>query len=421
MQGGGKKKMQPLKTMTAYLVSVCLALSGCVTSSGSGSGSSVGVGPQLSSFFGKQDHSAEPDRPKLDVIIPVFDPGLPEDETTYDEEGVWPELRRAEANRFAVKMKEALEATGAFGAVRVTPDKAATGDLYVIGRIVESNGEEVEIAIEVFDVSGKKWMDDTFDHEVAPEFHKNIRNKGKDPYDPVFAEAAKEIVEELNDHDTAELGTIRQLADLRFGASFSDQAFARHMKTDGGQVKLVSMPADDDPMLRRTRAIRVRDQLFVDGLQAQYQSFSQGMDASYSMWQEQSLQEVIAEREANQKAAGEAIMGVLLIGAAVLAAAAGARSDSYTGSTAGLAGAAVAGVGGAMMLSKSFQTSDEAKIHRDALNELGQSVDMELAPQVVQFEEKTVKLTGDAKEQFGQWREFLKQVYAVERTPETAL
>jgi hypothetical protein len=86
-----------------------------------------------------------------------------------------------------------------------------------------------------------------------------------------------------------------------------------------------------------------------------------------------------------------------------------------------MAGAVVAGVGGAAMLSKSFQTSDEAKIHRDALNELGQSVDVEMAPQVVQFEEKTVKLTGDAKEQFGQWREFLKQVYAVERTPETAL
>lgn len=187
--------MRTLKTMTAYLVSACLALSGCVTPSGSGSGPSAGVGPQLSSLFGKQDRSAEPNRPKLDVVIPVFDPGLPEDETKYDEEGVWPELRRAEANRFAVKMKEALEATGAFGAVRVTPDKTATGDLYVIGRIAKSNGEEIEIDIEVFDISGKKWMGESFDHEVAPEFHKNIRNKGKDPYDPVFAEAAKDIVE----------------------------------------------------------------------------------------------------------------------------------------------------------------------------------------------------------------------------------
>lgn len=190
---------------------------------------------------------------------------------------------------------------------------------------------------------------------------------------------------------------------------------------DGSQVKLVNMPADDDPMLRRTRAIRVRDQLFVDGLQAQYQSFSQGMNDSYAMWQEQSLTEVIAAREASQKSAGQAFVGALLIGAAVLSAVAGARSNSSSGSTAGLAGATVAGIGGAMMLSKSFQTSDEAKVHRDALNELGQSVDMELAPQVVKFEEKTVKLTGDAKEQFGQWREFLKQVYAVERTPETVL
>jgi len=73
------------------------------------------------------------------------------------------------------------------------------------------------------------------------------------------------------------------------------------------------------------------------------------------------------------------------------------------------------------MLGKSFQTSKEAKVHRDALNELGESIDVELAPQVVAFEQDTQKLTGTAKEQFGQWRAFLKKMYEQERTPEVEL
>lgn len=416
--------MPIFKKLTVYAVSASImmssTLSGCVTASSAGSGFSVG--PQLSSFFGKkEDHSQEQNRARLDVVIPVFDPGLPADTKTYEEKGIWPELRRAEANRFAVKLKDALEATGVFGAVRVTPDKNATGDLYVMGAIADSNGEDVEIDLVVADISGKIWLDDSYDHEVESAFHENIRNKGKDPYDPVFEEAAQDIVEELNSHKTAELDTIKKLTELRFGASFSENAFSEHMKVENGKATLISMPSDEDPMLRRTQAIRVRDQLFVDRLQTHYQAFSVGMNDSYAMWQEQSLLEIEAERAAKRKAAGQAVAGVLLLGLAALAGASASRSDNPNNQAMATTGAVVAGVGGLSMLSESFQTSEEAKVHRDALNELGQSVDMELAPQVVEFEDKTVELTGDAKEQFAQWRDFLKKVYALEGTPNTQL
>ena len=69
----------------------------------------------------------------------------------------------------------------------------------------------------------------------------------------------------------------------------------------------------------------------------------------------------------------------------------------------------------------SFKKNKEAKIHAEALEELGQSVDIALSPQVVEFEEKTQELTGDAKEQFTKWRVFLKEIYAVEKTPEVQL
>ena len=89
-----------------------------------------------------------------------------------------------------------------------------------------------------------------------------------------------------------------------------------YMNVDAGQFTLISRPSDDDPLLQRVRAIRVRDQLFIDGLQDNYAQFSEQMDESYLMLQKQSLFEIQARREATRKALGQAAGGVLLIGLA---------------------------------------------------------------------------------------------------------
>ena len=416
---------QYLKVLSALVLSAVVT-TGCQTTTGTSSG--IDIGPQLSSIInkamrlGKEPVSnSDPSRPRLDIVIPVFDPGLPDSGKEYETEGLWPELRRAEAIRFAQQLKIALEDTGEFGAVRVTPDKTATGDLYVLGKIKESNGEDVEIYLKVIDISGKTWMTDSYDHEVTTSFHKNIRNKGKDPYEPVFKAAAKSIVEELSYNDTAELKDIVRITDLRFGANFIEEEFAEHLTKTDNIYKLASFPSADDPMLVRTKAIRVRDQLFVDGLQDSYRSFSEKMDTSYIIWQEQSLLELEAKRETNMKAAGEAVGGILMIGLAVAAVAAGANSGDIDTSALATTAGVVGGVVGAKLLSDSFQTSEEAKVHRDALDELGESIDSDLAPKVVAFEEQTAELTGSAKEQFAQWREFLKRIYLEEKTPEKQL
>ena len=431
--------MKWLKKQFVYALSCAIVLSGCVTNNSGPNAGNVGaiVGPQLSSLFDlKRDAIIDEDKHKLDVIIPVFDPGLldddgkelatssqgdpfaPDEPKGSPSEQIWPELRRAEANRFAYQLKKAMDATGAFGAVRVTPDQTATGDLYVLGEILESNGEDVEIAIDVLDISGKSWFTRTFDHEVDPAFHKTIRNDGLDPYTPVFEKAANRIALELEEYTTEQLEQLAQLAELRFGASMSEDAFTEHLKFEDGTVSLASRPSDDDPMLNRTRAVRVRDQLFVDSLQEEYRTFNDRMAPSYMIWQEQSLAEIEARRAAQQKAAGQAALGVLAFGLAVLAAAAGARSNSSGGQGAGAVGAIAAGAIGASLIGESFQTSKEAEVHRDSLNELGESINVDLGPRVVEFEQQTLNLTGDAKEQFAKWRAFLQKIYLQEKTQE---
>ncbi len=406
-----------LKRLVAYALSFAIFLTGCTTNQSFPPPADTMVGPMPSSAYGvKGEITPDVNQTRLEVVVPVFDPGLSPEAENYEEDGVWPELRRAEANRFAYKMKLALEDTTAFGAVRVTPDDSATGDLYVKGTILESDGEDVEIRIDVIDISGRVWFARTFSHEVDDSFYKNPRTKGQDPYDPVFEKAAIEVAEELNDLSAADLQQLTQVTELRFGASLAEDAFVDHLETKNGRTTLRSFPSDDDPMLSRTRAVRVRDQLFVDGLQANYESFSQQMNDSYLIWQEQSLFEIQAERDAQLAAIGEVIGGIALIGLAVFGIFIGIDAGAFGGAL--LAGSAVAGTAGVGMIRSSFQTREEAQVHRDALQELGESINIDLGPQVVVFEEQTVELTGDAQDQFEQWRNFLQDIYDKEQALE---
>lgn len=409
------------KFFTVFLIHT-FVLAGCATKNTHITSDSIGPKPSSAQEKNQEQQDVALEQlPKIDVIIPVFDPGLPEDPEDNKKNNIWPELRRSEANRFAWKLKTALEETGKFGAVRVTPDSSATGDLYVLGKIEESNGEEVEIDLTVVDIRGEKWLDKSYEHTVSEEFFRDQRNKGKDPYNPVFEKAAQDIVKELKNHDNKELTNLHYLTDIRFGASFSDPAFGEFMGKKRGKIFLIAKPSEDDPMYRRIKSIRVRDQLFVDSMQSNYADFSSQMDKSYRMWQEQTLIEVKAARKAEQAKWANAIGGTLLIGLAVLSAVAGANSDSYSGSTAGATGAIIGGMAGAELIKESFKTSEEAKIHRDAINELGQSLDMELSPQVIAFQKQTVELTGDARQQFHQWRDFLQKIYEQETTPDLQL
>lgn len=406
-----------MRNLLGWLVCCCFLLTSCVTP-----GSSMRVGPKVSSAM-METAKVEPTvaKPKLDIIVPVFDPGIPEDYETQKEERIWPELRRAEAVRFALKMKEKLEATGQFGAVRVAPGTEATGDLYVIGKIIQSNGLDVEIAVDVVDISGVHWYSEEYEHEVPENFHQSIRNKDNDPYDPVFEAAAEDLVKRLKSADATELSLLKSVTEMRFGANFSEDAFSEYMKEKNGRIELVGLPSENDPMLERIRAIRVRDQLYVDNLQQHYESFNARMSPSYAVWLKQSQEAEIAYNEAKSRQTAQVVGGVLLAILGVGLAAASHNSGNYARSTGAMVGAGAAGIGSIMLFSEAFKSSSETKYHAETLEELGKSLDNELAPQVVEFEGQTRELTGSAEKQFAEWRHFLKEIYDQEKTPERQL
>ena len=92
---------------------------------------------------------------KLDINIVELDPGLSGDDALDRENGLWPELRRAESRRFAVKMMRSLNETNAFANVTVTTSAEFLADVVIEGTVKESNGEDVHLLINAKDATGK--------------------------------------------------------------------------------------------------------------------------------------------------------------------------------------------------------------------------------------------------------------------------
>ena len=402
-----------------YLVSL-IGLGGCLaTTTQSVSSTQNVVGPVASNQFGQTTQNTRKAPTsisdlQLEVAVLPFDPNIPDDPAELEKFRIWPELRRAESVRFALMLQSSLQNTGAFGAIRVVPGTQTTADLYIHGAIIKSNGEDVAIKILCKDISNRKWCSESFEHRVSEAFFRNLRNKGKDSYEPVFVEAADYIVRKLKKRDPSLLGSLPELKEIRFANSLSTETFGRYLTDENNYIQLTALPAETDPMLSRVRSIRVHDQLFVDRLQVHYQDFNDKMDDSYRVWQEQSLQDTKAEREARNKAQMRKFLGGVLIGLAALGAANADTSESAVASATALAG-------GLYALNSGFQYSNEARVHREALNELGSSIDVTLAPQVVNFENESTELFGDAQLQYEQWIGFLRKMYELEATPQVQI
>ena len=374
--------------------------------------SSGGTGPQYQYQNIVNLENIEP----FDVAIGVFNPGLESDATTYGEGGVWPELRRAESMYMAVQLRDTLTDSGNYGAVRVTPDFSSSADIYVKAKIEDSNGEDIKLKVTVSDSTGKVWIrNKTYSHRVKEITFTNPRNKDADnklkvdPYGPIYKQINQDIAKYVDRRINAKnADTIQTVTDIRFAQNFAPDAYSDILSERRGKYTLKGKPDSSDPMIKRIKNIQYRDQMFIDNMQASYNGFSSDMQASYRIWQQQSFAESKAAREAQSAAFWQGVAGAVVLAASVAAA---SSADSYDSSYySGIAGTAVAGA----LFAESFQSSEEAKVHRDALNEIAESIDGNLSPSVIEMEDTTVTLTGTAKEQSDQWRRILKKIYDAE-------
>jgi hypothetical protein len=345
-----------------------------------------------------------PDAELLDVGVVILDPGI---SSVEDEEQVYPEVRRAEATFMATELADVLAEQGGWGAVRVVPDERQFSDLLVRGTILQSDGEALELKIRVSDARGTVWLDKRYTGITSRYAYEQGTRTKQDPFLSVYRMIANDMLAAFQRLPAEERTTIRRVAEMRFARDFASGAFADYLNEDpSGQVTLRRLPSEEDPMLARVRGLRQRHYVFVDTLQGHYTGFSDDMYTPYQEWRKASYEETVALRELENEAKREMIAGGAAILAGIVAQSSGSRMTRSAG--------AIGVVGGGALLKRGLEKRAESNIHSLALEELGQSLDAEITPRVIELEDRTVRLTGNVEDQYDQWRELLADIYAAE-------
>ncbi|MGQ8364511.1 hypothetical protein [Glaciecola sp. 1036] len=440
MNNGSSSKIKQNK-MYVLLLAIVLFVSACQSTSTRNQPLLVGpVAPETSSKHQQKNvASLQNANVFLDVAVPVFDPGFPMqsngtdiDYEEMDDEGIWPQLRRTEAKLFAVETKKSLENTGAFGAVSVVPDANTSADVFVLGKILHSDSEVVEMELTVVDASGEILGIKEFEHEVDESFIKDQRNAGKNPYQPIFDQGRDYVVALLSRLSDEEKQEIKNVATVRYARYYNPDEYSQYLSTEIERknrqryykFSLEGMPAENDPMLNRIEDLRAQELLFVDRLQDQYDTFYAETNDAYYTWQRETLPEIIARREAQTERNIKAGLGVgLAILAGILAnkSSDSSASGSSTRGGAEAAGAVLAGVGSMIAINDAFQSNSEMKVQSAIIEEKGQAVDLTLGPTEMKFADQIIELKGTASEQYMQWKQHLRDMYELEKTPDVQL
>lgn len=355
-----------------------------------------------------QDSQDVPEDFLLDVGVSLFDPGI--DEFLGDDEDTAnPEIRVAESRYAPYLLAETLQRSANWGIVRVMPNSESPMDVQVNGTILRSNGEAMIIRVEVNDSRGRHWYTEEYE-EVISQFSYDPQNRQKnDPFQVIYNKIANDLLAyRQRNIDASQVQEIRTVSELLFAQRFSDDAFGNYLARDrSGEYQLTALPADNDPLLGRIRSIRERDFMFIDTVQDYFATYVRQMRLPYDSWREQSYQETITLRELEASARRRFIAGAAAVVGGIAAA-------SNGGNWATQAGGATAVGAGAFLVKSGFDKQAEARIHMQALEELGESLENAVAPQVINLDDRTITLSGSVEEQYEQWRDILADLYAAE-------
>ncbi len=355
-----------------------------------------------------QDSQNVPEDLLLDVGVAIFDPGL-DDMDDDQEELTNPQIRVAESRYAPFLVAETLQRSANWGIVRLMPNASSPMDLYINGTILESNGESMAMRIEVKDSTGRPWYTKLYEQEISQFSYDPSQRQQNDPFQILYNNIANDLLawKKANIEDD-EILEIRMISEMLFAQRFSPEVFDDYLtRNRAGYLEIVSLPADSDPMLGRIRDIRERDFMFIDTVQDYYATYVRQMRLPYDSWREQSYYETITLREIEASARRRFIAGA----ATVVGGLAAATQGSNYGTVAG--GAFAVGAG-AYLLRSGFDKQAEARIHMEALEELGQSLENEVAPQVINLDDRTITLSGSVEEQYEQWREIMADLYSAE-------
>ncbi len=373
-----------------------LIFSGCATYS------SHKVGPTPI----EQAKTEIPEEQLMDIGILVFETKelTPED---AKDEGTSADIRKAETHFIPYHLKNTLHQSGHWGAIQVVPAETNSVDLLVKGKILESNGEDLIIEIDVVDATGNRWFERKYSAEASAASYSGNKVGEKDAYQNLYNTIANDLAKYKLKQGATEIKAIRTVSKLKFAREFAPDAFEGYLAQDKkGRLSVKRLPADNDPMMDRLLNIREREYMYVDTLNRQYDGFYNEMWPPYENWRRLNLTEREAMKKIKREAMTKQLLGALLVAGAVVAGSKGSNTGMVLAP-------AMAIIGGQVFIS-GWNVSKEAEMHSAAIEELSESFGNEMQPVTMEFEGQQYELTGSAEEQFKRWKVLLRQIYFAE-------
>jgi len=341
----------------------------------------------------------------LDVGVRLFDPNVPEDEQQREKERIFPDVRKAESRYIPVLIRDTLEDTGQWGQVRVLPRDGNGMEVFVDGRIVQSDGRELRLDVVVTDAAGRTWFRRTYQGQADTRAYKDVVAKPRDPFENVYNTLANDLLAARRALTREQRVALRRIAELRFAADLAPYAFGGYLAQDKrGLYSVTRLPADDDPVVQRMQRVRERDYALVDTLNEYYANFGGSIAVPYTEWRKYTHEELEAEAQAKREALTRQVLGAVAVVGGIMA-------GSETSSSAGSAAATAAVIGGMYAFKSGLDKRAEIKIHTESLKQLGDSFQSEVQPMVVDVEGRTLQLKGSAEEQYAEWRRLLRELY----------
>ena len=334
----------------------------------------------------------------LDIGVVIFH-NLPDQFTLQSSAevnaGAFAEIRQNETQYLPYVLRNTLIDSNHWGAVRVLPESDPSVDLVITGTIVASDGLALEIEIRAFDSTDREWINKTYaDITQSDDFPESSRFTASNRFDPVnFVDPFQDLYDQINNDllsmrdslSEQELINLRRVSQMVYATELSPESFAHTLEEGpGGLLTVSSLPAGDDPMMRRVRDMQLRHHTFIDTVDQYYQSLFDEMQPVYVTWRHYSRDQSLENQSAEKQI--------------------------YEGGVYGNAG-------NFLTLTQRYDRYRWAKIYEFEFAELASGFNNEIAPAILELNRNVHGLDGTMADQYAQWRKILRALFALEVEP----
>lgn len=308
---------------------------------------------------------------------------------------IFDEIKEKETQFLPHLLSRALIESDLWGAVRVVPAADPSLPLTIEGEILSSNGLDLALHIKVTDSSGKVWLDRDYadvaalgDYPESTRFTYGNRFDSAnyvDPFHDLYKRVANDLLAVRDSMSADSLQETLQLAEMVYARDLAPGRFTDSLReNEEGLLELVSLPAQDDPMLARVADMRQRHLVFIDTVDEYYQTLYEDIQAAYVLWRRYSLDQTQETLERDQQPE---------------------TSMSYGDSRSFLA------------LSQRYDRFKWSKIYEHEFTELAAGFNNELAPAMLELNGQVHGISGTMEQQYREWRGILRALFELENQP----